>query len=474
MNGDIPKLCVINEDSILFQQNTVNDNNHGKLCNLSISLPATKHTKTRVQKQYTHVNINDYSNHPQRVKKPKYKFNVNPIHHNDYYNPLTIALPGAPGPVYTPNDVLTASRQEKRGRMMRNKRAALFEQWMALRRVDGLYAPTWSQLYQKFDKEKFSNLIFQYTHWRFNFTKNVGTTLDEDIRAVKYLCSLNGIFISMSDFPWRGQYERGANQISTHAFGKAPGEQKYALFNPIIEAMIKSVGNDEVSKLGILLAQRFCMRSQHYCNTDSDVDLIKYGTVFFNADKNGKILSMTWRYKWDKNHKKSSPAKDRTIFCTCNTEWTCLPCFAFQFIEWNKYFVGKKDNDPLFSAIGSDQPITYRTWYDKTKKILKGIGLDSSNYALHSYRAGGASEKDIEGATPIDIQHFGDWDSLESVYEYIRRGNPDMVYFVPSMEEYIRYRRKQAGTSDEILKDRKKQIDNYIARQLALWKKRPK
>ena len=61
------------------------------------------------------------------------------------------------------------------------------------------------------------------------------------------------------------------------------------------------------------------------------------------------------------------------------------------------------------------------------------IGLDPSNYSPHSYRAGSTSELDIEGKSPLDIQHFAHWESLESVYEYIRLGNPDITKYWTSM-----------------------------------------
>ena len=420
------------------------------------------------------ITINDNPILGHRVKKPKYKMNVTPIHHHDYDNPFDMPMVGAPGPVYKLNDVLTASRQEKDGRKMRNKRCALFEQWLQWRRVDGLYAPTWEQLKRKFDKKRFSALVLQYAHWRFNFTKNLGKTIDEDIRSVRYLCSLNGIFVTSSDFPWRSQYLRGCDEISRHAFGKPPREKKYALLNPMIEAMINVNPCDEISKLGCLLAQRFCLRSQHYCFTSSKhrTDIMTYGNVYFTCDNNDKVLSMTWRNSKDKNHPVGTHPMDRTIFCTCETEWTCLPCFAYEFIEFNKSYLVKDDDDALFAPIGSDEPMSSYNWYKMTKKLVKNIGLDPSNYSLHSYRSGGTSEKDIEGCSPLDIQYFGHWETLESVYEYIRLGQPDMIYFWTSMEEYIRYRRNQAGLDREQLRERLKQIDKFNLKQMQRWKQR--
>ena len=199
-----------------------------------------------------------------------------------------------------------------------------------------------------------------------------------------------------------------------------------------------------------------------------------YGNVYFTCDNKDKVLSMTWRNSKDKNHPVGTHPMDRTIFCTCETEWTCLPCFAYEFIEFNKSYLVKGDDDALFAPIGSDEPMSSYNWYKITKKLIKSIGLDPSNYSLHSYRSGGTSEKDIEGCSPLDIQYFGHWETLESVYEYIRLGQPDMIYFWTSMEEYIRYRRNQAGLDSEQLRERLKQIDKFNLKQMQRWKQKKK
>ena len=115
------------------------------------------------------------------VKKPRQRFNVTPIHHNDYHNPHVHNTESAPYPRFTPNDIIAATRMEKTGRTMRNKRVAFFEKWLDQQRQQGYYAPTWDELKMTFDRRKFSNLVYNYIHWRFNHTKNLSKTLDEDI-----------------------------------------------------------------------------------------------------------------------------------------------------------------------------------------------------------------------------------------------------------------------------------------------------
>ena len=409
---------------------------------------------------------NGQSHAPPLYKKPHQRFNVKPINHNDYVNPLVPPMPDAPYPSFTVNDVIASSRMETTGRDIRNKRVAFFEKWLKFRRLDNLYAPTWDELKKNFDKKRFSGLVYHYIHWRFNHTKNLSSTLDEDIRAINYVCALNGIDMKMSDYGWRGQYMHGVDQICRHKFQRPPNQKKRALLNPIIEAMIKLPGVNGVEKLGILLAQRFVLRAQHYCKTKSKADTIKYGNIFFTYDDKGKVYSMTWRNSRDKNHPVGSHPMDRTIFCTCNTPWTCLPCYAKEFIDDRYYWFDKEDNEPLFQRYGSHEHVTDRDWRLRLKELIKQLGLDPKHYSLHSFRAGGASEMHIGGASPLDIQEFGHWEALDSVYEYIRIGNPDITRFVPSMVEYKQYRRRTDGTHESQLKARKKNIDLFLQRQL--------
>ena len=275
-------------------------------------------------------------------------------------------------------------------------------------------------------------------------------------------------YMKMSDYQWRHYYMPGVNQISRYRYLRPPNQKKRALFNPIIEALLKLPGIDIVTKLGILLAQRLVLRAQHYCKTKSNADVVTYGSIHFIYDDNGKVYSMTWRNSKDKNHKIGCHPMDRTIFCTCDTPWTCLPCCAKRFVDHQRFWNDKQDDDPLFQKLNTNEHIHDYTWRNKVKALIKKLGLDASEYSLHSFRAGGASEMHLVGASPLDIQNFGHWESLESVYDYIRMHNSDIVKYVPSMEEYKQYRRKTSDIHDSKLKQRKKKIDLFLQRQMTI------
>ena len=47
------------------------------------------------------------------------------------------------------------------------------------------------------------------------------------------------------------------------------------------------------------------------------------------------------------------------------------------------------------------------------------------------------------GDSPLEIQHFGFWKTLDSVFGYIRLNNPDMIKFVRTFDGYVKARRKE-------------------------------
>ena len=102
--------------------------------------------------------------------------------------------------------------------------------------------------------------------------------------------------------------------------------------------MLERVGDDYVVKLGLLFAQRLCLRAQHYVKTRSkDIDILCYGSINFhpkapNALPCSKVSGLTYYNRHDKNHAKGEDIRERTIYCTCGTEWTCLPCYAVNYL----------------------------------------------------------------------------------------------------------------------------------------------
>ena len=69
------------------------------------------------------------------------------------------------------------------------------------------------------------------------------------------------------------------------------------------------------------------------------------------------------------------------------------------------------DSAPAFSY-GSGKFITYKTFTDGLKSLLKKCDIDPASFSGHSFRRGGASYLHSLGGTGLQIQASGDWSTL--------------------------------------------------------------
>ena len=396
-----------------------------------------------------------------RVKKPRRYVKLPPIQRNDFDNPDNEPLENPNGPVYTLNDIFANTRQAKKSIEQRNKKSARFINWINVQRQQGLYFPSWQNIRADYNvQRRFCNKVATYLQYVFNITYNLGNSLAADLEAVKYVAALNGVYVNNNDFKWWPRFKRGCNEISRHAFGKPPGERKRALFNPMIEDMLKAAQNDSVIKLAVLLAHRLCLRAQHYVKTEAqEVDIMTYGSLSFDKDIEGNVISMTYRNHTDKNHPVGSHPMDRTVYCTCHTEWTCLPCFACEFVEFNMEYGAKEESDYLIAY--QYEVLDYQEWLSIFKVLIVQSGLDPELYGTHSLRAGGTSERDILGDTPHELQVFGWWKSVNSVFAYIRLGNPDIRKYWVNLDKYTEYRRAQESVTTARLNRQRAAMFSY-------------
>ena len=139
--------------------------------------------------------------------------------------------------------------------------------------------------------------------------------------------------------------------------------------------------------MAMLMCHRFCLRAQHVVETQSDADTITLGQIRFAFNHSGSAYSMTISMRQDKNNRKVHNM-DRTIYCSCQSEWTCLPCFAARVIKTRRER-GESDKSFLIKRNGS--LMKYNTYYAAIKNILTQLGLNASNYGTHSFRAGGVT-----------------------------------------------------------------------------------
>lgn len=68
-------------------------------------------------------------------------------------------------------------------------------------------------------------------------------------------------------------------------------------------------------------------------------------------------------------------------------------------------------NRPAFSY-SREKFVSYTTFTTRLKSLLSASGIDPRHYSGHSFRRGGASYLHSLGATPLEIQACGDWQTL--------------------------------------------------------------
>ena len=213
--------------------------------------------------------------------------------------------------------------------------------------------------------------------------------------------------------------------------------------------MLQFATEDE--RWALLVAQRFCLRSQHYCNNDkiplpsdksdndddTPVSYLRVRDLRFNPNiHNPTALTVISRF--DKNNRDLTHM-ERTVYCTCHTKWTCIVHVAQNRFwnnkwSWDAALVQCRDGDMYYSAMRKI-----------VRDLIKKIGLNPSNYGTHGPRSGGTSEMFIEGHGATFIKTFNWWKNLGSVFQYIKPNNPDLLKYVSSFEEYRASRRREAG-----------------------------
>ena len=393
-------------------------------------------------KKYINTNINNSSNMPLYIKlnknlKPKNTSNI-----VDKYIAPSYTLRMTKFEHYiSSRELMAASIQQKTSKTYLNYGKAFYSFIDELREFQK-DLPLVKDILNNFDIFQLDVLIYEFLTAKFNRKSVTGGTLHNTACGVLYSLAVDyGISLTCDLLPGTRRICKGADNILRARFGDHP-KGKYPILNPILEAMLKHATEDE--QFAILIAQRFCLRSQHYCNNRKENVIKKNNYIqmrnfkFIPNIENPRAIAITTSY--DKNNP-TLEHMERVVYCCCtNTNWTCVVHMAKQRFEKYSYF----DNAALLQCRSGD--MHYRAMLAIVKSLIEKIGLNPDNYGTHSFRSGGTTELFLEGKQAIWIQHFGWWNNIGSVMIYIRPNNPDLTKFVNSTLEYSELRSKEGGT----------------------------
>ena len=315
--------------------------------------------------------------------------------------------------------------------------------------------PKLTDILNTFNLPQLNIVLGDYLTYKFNRTLNTGGTLNNEAAGILYCFAVDyGIVLSTALLPSIKKVCAGADNILLDLFGPRT-KGKYPILNPILENMLKFATVWE--KWALLLAHRFCLRSQHYCNqnkykrpadaSDSEDEseegnFLRIQDLRFDPDINNPT-SLTIITKGDKNNP-NLQHMERTVECTCNSPWSCVVHLGQQLF--------KNNNLPLSAAACQCRTgdMHYSAMRCIVRSLIKKIGLVPGNYGTHSLRSGGTSELFIEGRSAIFIKNFVWWNNLSSIFVYIKPNNPDLLHYVPSFASYRKQRLRNLDSSDFI------------------------
>jgi len=73
-----------------------------------------------------------------------------------------------------------------------------------------------------------------------------------------------------------------------------------------------------------------------------------------------------------------------------------------------------------------EKQLSYGAAYTAFKKLLKGTGLDPSQYGLHSLRAGATTDAFAKNVPPHLIDKKGRWKCTDTKYRYLNTSENDL------------------------------------------------
>ena len=348
---------------------------------------------------------------------------------------------------WIPNKEMVAASIQKG--TSKNYRAAgtLFYDFVKQTRQANPTLPTLQSMLVNLDLVNLDNLISEFLTGKFNRTRNSGGTLYNNASGILHCLAVDfGVVINAATLPGIGKTCKGADNILRDTLGDRE-KGKRALLNPILEQMFNHASMLET--FALLVAQRFCLRSQHYCNNPTKraqgIDTAEYLKMkhFHFIPNIDNPHAITLRTSKDKNHKMLN-FMERTVYCSCKKGWTCIVHFA------QNMFKGKTISPERALVQCRTGDMTSSAMMNIINTLTAKIGLDPTNYGTHSCRSGGTTEFFLEKKSALWIQQFGWWKNLSSVQHYLKPNNPDLDKFVNSTTEYIELRGKQSLESDSL------------------------
>jgi hypothetical protein len=179
-----------------------------------------------------------------------------------------------------------------------------------------------------------------------------------------------------------------------------------------------------------LLTGEFTLKSFN----DKQSPLLRTHVTFHHSQ--GDKLYMNVHLERSKTDYKNTGI-DIVVGCThCSM---CPHCFMIQYCESRDRIHSNKGSLFLFH---NSNTLTRELFIKFTRTCLARIGIDTSNFSGHSYRAGGATTAALSGLNDLQIRRLGRWKS-NTYHRYIR---PDQINLSCNITQIMVTRMHARGT----------------------------
>ena len=161
-----------------------------------------------------------------------------------------------------------------------------------------------------------------------------------------------------------------------------------------------------------------CLRAGELCVQDG---------TFFNRKLNVSIDDVTFFHQKEyfvlhlKRSKTDTYNHGVDIYIGCSKKGICAYCFMRAYMSSIPHTISR--SSALFTH-HEGLPLSKSYFISASKLLISQMGLDTSQYSGHSYRAGAASSAAISGFSEWELKLFGRWQS--NIYSiYLRK--PELV-----------------------------------------------
>lgn len=169
---------------------------------------------------------------------------------------------------------------------------------------------------------------------------------------------------------------------------------------------------------GCLRASELCLRTSHFSTA---INLcIKDVTLSDTPIKSMKVLI--------KRSKTDLKNEGVSVIIGCSGETVCAVCSMESMLQTRRMCLLSMDEESPLFLFSNGEILQKSRFVSDTRHFLNLIGLDSTQFSGHSYRAGSATSAALAGLADWEIKVLGRWSS-QAYQEYIRTSPQCLVKF---------------------------------------------